>query len=153
MLTWTPCACTQVNMRIDEAGVTLASYAPRRLFQGRPQSHVAALHGHDYIQEAAEAAAMAALVPGTTASGSAEEGVALGTLQPPGAQRPAAELSGPPGLATAAAQPRSHGAHTHALFQGSVLGDIGGRVDEGPQPDAAACEEVEAEHPALAMAI
>ena len=108
----------QVNMRIDEAGVTLASYAPRCLFQGRPQSHVAALRGRDYMQEAAEAAAMAALVPGTTASGSAEQGFALGTLQPPGAQRPAAQLSGPPGLATAAAQPRSHGAHTHALYQG-----------------------------------
>lgn len=53
----------QVNMRIDETGVTLASYAPLNLFPGRLQSHIARLKGHDYLA----AAAAAALIPDQTA--------------------------------------------------------------------------------------
>jgi hypothetical protein len=54
----------QVNMRIDEAGIALTSYAPRRLFPGRPQAHIAALRGRSYAQgPAAPGPAPAAAVP------------------------------------------------------------------------------------------
>ena len=51
----------QINMRIDEAGIALTSYAPRKLFPGRPQAHVAALRGGCYAPYEAAAAPSAAL--------------------------------------------------------------------------------------------
>jgi hypothetical protein len=44
---------TQVNMRIDPTGVTLASYTPCNLFPGRPYRHIAQLKGRTYLEEAA----------------------------------------------------------------------------------------------------
>ena len=39
-------------MVLDKDGVALTSYFPRRLLPGRPQRHISALRGHDYMLHA-----------------------------------------------------------------------------------------------------
>ena len=54
----------QCNMVLDKNGVALTSYFPRRLLPGRPQRHISALRGHDYMLHASCALPIAACTSG-----------------------------------------------------------------------------------------
>ena len=51
-------------MVLDKDGVALTSYFPRRLLPGRPQRHISALRGHDYMLHASCALPIAACSSG-----------------------------------------------------------------------------------------
>lgn len=138
-------------MRIDDAGITLTSYAPRHLFKGRPQAHVAALRGHDYAQEAAEpAAGDAARSTGTSAL------PAAGPEAAPGGDFDTMELRGNehagglPDLVTATALQRMDVANVHALFQQLGPGNVSTHVNVDLQHHEAG---LDAEQHELAMAV
>lgn len=64
-------------MLIDQKGVTLASYSPRKLHSGRPQSHIGRLEGHDFLPALWDAAS---------------RGCALGLSQQPATEQPPPSL-------------------------------------------------------------